>query len=272
MSGHRGKFRWGISYIPGESFVHSLDPRTKLFVLVIVSIGSLLSGNPLIIGIFLATVLCFAAASGIFREWMHSMRILVPILIITILVDLFFSSSKYSYGTIFYSGDLWILHAEVSYGSVMFAISMVLRIMTIGGFSFLFIMTTPYNKFIKSLSLAGVPKTFTFSLGYALKSINSLSHDASEIIAAQRSRGLVFNRELLFREPVRILSIFVPMVVTVMNRADQVSDAMQCRGYGLNKKPTMYMPPVMEKKDYILLCVVILILAISILIGSFFVG
>ena len=103
-----------------------------------------------------------------------------------------------------------------------------------------------------------------------MKSINSLSHDASEIIAAQRSRGLVFNRELLLREPVRILSIFVPMVVTVMNRADQVSDAMQCRGYGLNKKPTMYTPPVMKKKDYILLSAVFVVLAGSILIGYFF--
>lgn len=269
MAAH-AKTKSGIVYIPKDSIVHRLDPRTKLFALILISLGSLLSSDLAGIGIMVALVVGFVAASGIVREWLHAMRILVPILLITIVIDVFFTAGRYSGGEILYSGDLWIFHLKATGGTLLFAASMALRIIAVGGFSFLFVMTTPYDSFVKSLTLLGVPKIFTFSLGYALKSVSSLSQDATNILDAQKSRGLALDRDLVLKHPQKLLSVFVPMVVSVMNRADQVSDAMQCRGYGQCRSPTMYRAPKMGIRDYTAVSIVLSVMMISLLYAWYF--
>lgn len=264
------KIKRGIVYIPKESLFHGLDPRTKFFALIAISIGSLITSNLYAVGFMVAAVLGLVAASRVLREWLYAMRILIPVLLITIVVDVFFTAAKYPYGGTLYSGDVWFLHIEATWGTILFAASMTLRIIVIGGLSFLFVMTTPYNSFVKSAALLGVPRILTFSMGYALRSVTFLSQDAANIIDAQRSRGLVFDRDLVLKRPLKFLAIFVPMVVSVMNRADQVSNAMQCRGYGLHENPTMYAAPEMGRRDYAALSIVIAVLAMSLLCTWYF--
>jgi energy-coupling factor transport system permease protein len=271
MRMHTKKKR-GIVYIPKESIIHGLDPRTKLFALVAVSIGSLVASDLYALGVMVALVLGSAAVSGVLREWVHAMRILVPVLLITIVIDAFFTAARYPSGGTLYSGDIWFLHLEATWGTVLFAASMALRIIAIGGLSFLFVMTTPYDSFVKSVTLLGVPRVFTFSLGYALRSVTSLSQDAVNIVDAQSSRGLVFDRDLVLKRPLRLLAVFVPMVVSVMNRADQVSDAMQCRGYGLSRSPTMYRAPEMGRRDYAALSIVVAVVVADLLYACYFAG
>lgn len=258
------KIKRGMAYIPGDSLVHELDPRTKLFILIAVSAGAILSGNSFSVIIMFAFVVGLVLLSGLLRKWIRSLGILVPLIVITILVDSLFTSSANPYGGTIFSADIWFLHLEMTFGSLKYAATMSLRIITIAGFSFLFVMTTRYNQFVKSLSLAGLPKTFAFSLGYALKSVTSLSSDAGEIIDAQTSRGLVIDKDLVLKRPARLLSIFVPMTVSVMERAHQVSDAMQCRGYGLHQKTTIYGAPSMKKTDYLMIGISTAVLVLNI--------
>jgi len=265
------KMKRGLRYIHGDSVIHQLDPRTKLFALISISIASLLSTNLLVIGIICVFVLACAAVSGLFKKWIHEMYILLPMVITIIVIDLFFTSRDYPYGGVLYSGDLWFLHLEATLGTVLFATAMSLRILAIGGFSFLFVMTTPYDLFVKSIRLLGVPQIFTFSLGYALRSVTALSSDLVNIMDAQRSRGLVFNREMLFKNPLKFLSLFVPMVVSVMNRSDQVSDAMQCRGYGLRDNPSIYRSPCLRRIDYCAFFIVFAVVALVIAVMKYLV-
>lgn len=266
------KKKRGIVYIPKDSIVHGLDPRTKLFALVAVSIGSLIASDLYVLVIMVALVIGSVAVSGVLREWVHALRILVPVLLITIVVDVFFTAGRHPFGGTLYSGDLWFLHIEATWGTVLFAASMALRIVVIGGSSFLFVMTTPYDSFVKSAALLGIPRTFTFSLGYALRSVTSLSQDAANIVDAQSSRGLAFDRDLVLKRPLKLLAVFVPMVVSVTNRADQVSDAMQCRGYGLSRNPTMYRAPEMGRQDYAALSFIVAAVAVGLLYAYYFAG
>lgn len=268
----RTKKKRGIVYVPKDSIVHGLDPRTKFFALVAVSIGSLMANDLYALGIMVALVLGSVVVSGVLREWVHAMRILVPVLLVTIVIDVFFTAARYPSGGTLYSGEIWFLHLEATWGTVLFAAAMTLRIIAIGGLSFLFVMTTPYDSFVKSVTLLGVPRVFTFSLGYALRSVTSLSQDAANIVDAQSSRGLIFDRDLVLKRPLKLLAVFVPMVVSVMNRADQVSDAMQCRGYGLSQSPTMYRAPGMGRRDYAALSIIIAVVIAGLLYAYSFAG
>ena len=241
----------GICYIQNDSPVHRLDPRTKLLMLIFLSISVLFDTDLLKTFILFAAVIFAAYASGIFRQWIRSLRLILPFLFFIVLIDAFFCSVHY--GAVFFSANFWIFHPMLTQGSLNFAASMGLRLLAIGGFSFLFIMTTTYSDFVKSLRAMNFPGMLSFSLGFALKSVTSLSADAGSIMDAQRSRGLEFDRDSVLKNREKMFSLFVPMTVSVMNRSSNVCDAMQCRGFGSCEKTTIHNPVLLKKIDLVVL-------------------
>lgn len=245
----RKKMKKGICYIPNDSPVHRLDPRTKLFMLILLSISVLLDTDLLKTFLLFIAVIFAAYASGIFRQWVISLRFILPFLFFIVLIDAFFCSVHS--GAVFFSADFWIFHPKLTQGSIIFAASMGLRLLAIGGFSFLFIMTTTYSDFVKSLRAMKFPGMLSFSLGFALKSVTSLSSDAGSIMDAQRSRGLEFDRDSIIKNREKIFSLFVPMTVSVMNRSSNVCDAMQCRGFGSCERTSIHNPVLLKKIDLV---------------------
>ncbi|WOF15318.1 energy-coupling factor transporter transmembrane protein EcfT [Methanoplanus sp. FWC-SCC4] len=243
------KMKKGICYIQKDSPVHRLDPRTKLLILILLSVSVLIDANLLRTLLLFGVVLFAAYISGLFSKWAGALRYILPFMIFIVVIDAFFCS--FHSGTEFFSADFWIFHPRVTEGSVNFAASMGVRLLAIGGFSFLFIMTTSYSDFVKSLQAMKIPRMLSFSLGFALKSITSLSGDLHAIMDAQRSRGLEFDRDSIIKNSDKMFSLFVPMTVSVMNRSSNVCDAMQCRGYGSCREPTVHNPPVYGKNDFI---------------------
>ncbi|GAB7016588.1 energy-coupling factor transporter transmembrane component T family protein [Methanogenium cariaci] len=259
MSGAKGrKKKKGIVYIPGDSLIHSLDPRTKLLLLIVFSIMSFLTMNLLVMSLIFACIMALAYTSGLFRKWMHSLRLVIPLILFVFIIDLFFSYEHS--GIELFSAQIGFIHAYATEGSLYFSISMVIRLLIIAGFSFLFIMTTRYSDFVKSLQRMRVPHVISFSLGYALSSTTTLSRDANNVIDAQKSRGLEFDRGSPIKKMDKLLSLFIPMTVIMLNRSSQVSDAMQCRGYGNAKRPSLYRAPALGTDDVQVLVVLVLFL------------
>ena len=253
------KRKRGITYIPGDSYLHQLDPRSKLFLLITISLCSLLTSSfAVMIMIFLGVCL-LASFSGVLREWAYSLRFFIPLLIFVVIIDAFFAA-EYGTGTVIWACQWWIFSPVLTTGRVAFAAAMMFRLLSIGGFSFLFIMTTPYNRFIQSLRGMHVPQILCFSLGYALRSVTQLSRDMRNIMDAQRSRGLEYNVKTLRKNPEFALSLAIPMVVSVLHRSEQVSDAMQCRGYGGLTSASVYRPAVFPYRDWIVLLISVIVL------------
>lgn len=239
-----------ISYINGDSFVHNLDPRTKLFILVLISLTAFISSELTVAILLFILVSVMAFFSGLFAEWLKSLRLIVPLLMFIVLIELFFCPE--SSGEIFFSGQAGILNPVLSEGSIGYSAFLGFRLLSIAGISFLFILTTGYSDFIKSLQLMKIPSIITFSMGYALRATTVLSGDANAVMDAQRSRGLEFDRNSFFRNRNKLIALFIPLTVTVLNRSSQVSDAMQCRGYGSEEKETIYNPPSFKRNDLVI--------------------
>ena len=235
IAGKTGRRGHLIPYIAGDSVVHRLDPRTKLALLLGFSLLTLLTESPVVMLLLLGAVAAAAALSGLMRPWLHALRMLIPFMIVIIVLDLFFTSQ--ASGTVWWSAQWWLLAPALTSGGTAFTIAMALRLFAIGGVSFLFVMTTSFDDFVGSLRAMHVPDTFSFSLGFALKSVEHLSRDASSILDAQRSRGLGIDRGLM-RNTTGMLSIFIPLTVSVLRRSDEVADAMQCRGFGREERTT----------------------------------
>jgi energy-coupling factor transport system permease protein len=233
-----GKAREKLRYIKGDSFLHRLDPRTKILMLFIfISSAMLTVDTALNLAIFIA-LLVLAVSSGAFRHWLNILWRVAPIIAVIVVFDSLFS--HVSSGPVLFSTQQWILRITVTPGSIVYALTLGMRFLTLIGMSALFIMTTQFEDFVAGLRKLHVPYILALSLGLALRSITLLTADLKAITDAQRSRCLELDARSILQRADRLLSLAVPTVVCLIYRSRNVSSAMYCRGYGHTGRPTLY--------------------------------
>lgn len=271
MSDHRhgpgkkrrgGKAREKLRYLPGESFVHRLDPRTKIILLLAFSSAALLTVDTVInLGIFMA-LLALAYLTDAFRHWSKMLWRVAPLIAVIVIFDSLFS--HVAWGPTLFAMNQWILRISLTPGSIAYAITVGIRFLTILGMSFLFIMTTQFEDFVAGLRKLHVPYVIALSLGLAFRSITLLSADLKAIVDAQRSRCLELDARNLLQGIDRLLPLAVPATVCLIYRSRNVSSAMLCRGYGHTAGPTFYSRLRLGRDDCIVLsCIVCGVIAIA---------
>ena len=256
-----------LRFTPGDSFLHRLDPRTKLFALLVVSGVSLLFSSLAVLVVAFVFGLLLAAISGLLNRFLRALTLISPIFILVIVLDSLFS--KVSSGTVYYSAQIGFLHPEVSTGSILFALAMGFRLLTLAGISVLFIMTTSHDDFIRSLRGMRVPPTIAFSLGYALRSTTALTDDTRQIMDAQRSRGLEFDRGNFIKNRDKLVALFIPSTVSLLKRSKNTADAMQARGFRQSVSHSCYKSPVFGRPDLLMGLLLFALVLILLVINRF---
>lgn len=251
----------GVSFMPGNTWLHRLDPATKTAALVIISATAFLIEDPLPVLVLFGGIVFIAALSHLFRPFIQALRFLAPLFLFVLVIDAFFPRAIS--GAVYFTTDIGPLLITLSEGGILFSLAMGFRLLVVGGYSFLFIMTTPFSEFVGSMRALGLPNTLAFSLGYALRSVSALTADVAGIMDAQRSRGLEFDRGNLLENRHKVLALFVPATVSVLSRARQVSEAMECRGFGCTDRPTRYGRRSVTREDAYLILLVLVYAALA---------
>ncbi len=115
---------------------------------------------------------------------------------------------------------------------------------------------------MKPLRWIGVP-TYIFSMmiSLTLRSIPTLLEETEKIMKAQTSRGADFNESSIKQKIGQIVALLIPVFVISFNRADDLSNAMEARGYIIGEKRTKLDIYQIKFKDIFILSMTILILA-----------
>lgn len=79
---------------------------------------------------------------------------------------------------------------------------------------------------------------FAMLISLTLRFIPTLLSESKKIMAAQASRGVDFNEGSLKDKVNQIISLLIPMFVISFKRADELSNAMEARGYIIGAKRT----------------------------------
>lgn len=104
-------------------------------------------------------------------------------------------------------------------------------------------MTTDLNygfEYVMSpLKIIKVPvEVFAMMLSLILRYIPTLLFETEKIIKAQASRGLDFNESKLKDKVMQIIALLIPIFIISITRAEELSDAMEARGYIIGEKRT----------------------------------
>ena len=219
-------------FFPGDSFVHRLDPRTKLIMVVLYIVALFVAANwisYLMVFIFLAVSIKISTIS--LKTITRGMKPVLMIVVFTGILNLFFTQGTHEIFTIFG----WTLTWE----AVERAFFMVLRIMMLITGTFLLTYTTSPIALTDGLeSLLGPLKVLRFPVHelsmmmcIALRFIPTLIEETDKIISAQKARGADFESGSLMDRAKALVPILVPLFISAFRRADELATAMECRCY-----------------------------------------
>lgn len=219
-------------FFPGESFVHRLDPRTKLILLLLYIICLFTASSWISYGVvfFFLIVTIFVSKIPL-KSILHGMKPLILILVFTGILNLFFTGGE----TVLAS--FWVI--TITLEGVARALFMVMRILMLISGTFLLTYTTSPIALTDGLELLlGPLKIIRFPVHelsmmmcIALRFIPTLIEEADKIMSAQKARGADFESGNIFTRVKALVPILVPLFIGAFRRADELATAMECRCY-----------------------------------------
>jgi energy-coupling factor transport system permease protein len=219
-------------YVPGESFVHRLDPRIKiilsfLFIINLFVINSFI-GYLFVLAFIVLTVLISKLS---FKYLYKGLKPVFVLLVITAVLNMFMTTG----GNLIFQWGIFKIYDE----GLRTAIFMVLRLVfLIIGTSVLTLTTSPIEltdgieRLLNPFKKIGVPAhELAMMMTIALRFIPTLMDETDKIMKAQMARGADFESGNLFTKAKSLIPILVPLFISSFRRADELAMAMEARCY-----------------------------------------
>ncbi len=253
-------------YYPGDSFVHKMDARFKLFLslVYIVFIFFIKSyfGYAVTAAFILVTVLASRIPMG---TVLRSVKGILMLVIFTSLLNLFLVDD----GEVIVK--FWVF--DITDQAVDFTIMMALRlVLLVMGTSVLTLTTTPTDLTDGLESLMKPLKAIKFPvhdvaiiMSIALRFIPTLMDETQRIINAQKARGADFDTGNLFKRAKAMIPVLVPLFVSAFRRADELAFALDARCYNATDNRTKMKKPHVTYRDFVGTAVVLGYVAVVLL-------
>ena len=219
-------------YVPGDSFLHRLDPRSKLLLTLAYIVAIFMVQGP---GGYLLSALlvyaCARAASLPFRFLLRGLKPLRFVILFTAVINLFMNGG----GDILFK--VGFLRATWSglYTALFFAFRLLFLVL---GTSILTLTTSPIaltdaiERLLSPLRAIRFPAhELAMMMTIALRFIPTLIEEADKIMKAQSARGADFESGNMFKRAKALIPLLIPLFISAFRRAGELAMAMEARCY-----------------------------------------
>ncbi|APQ71488.1 transporter [Clostridium botulinum] len=252
-------------YIPGDSFVHKLDPRVKIIISLIYIIDLFIVNNfKGYIFIVLFTLAAILISQIKFKYIYKGLKPILILVIITAVLNLFLTPGD----TLLFKWKFITIYKE----GVRLAIFMVLRLVfLIIGTSLLTLTTSPIEltdgieKLLNPLRKIGVPAhELAMMMTIALRFIPTLMDETDKIMKAQMARGADFESGNLIQRAKNLIPLLVPLFISSFRRADELAMAMEARCYRGGEGRTRMKELSLSSRDFVAAAFTFILVILSI--------
>lgn len=230
-------------FIDTGSFIHKLDSRTKLLLLIEFIVFIFLADGYLSLALLFGFVVCAMFVSRVpILMYLKNIKSILPVIILTAVLNVFYASS----GRVLV--DWWIF--TITTGGILRAVYMALRIvLLILASALLSYTTSPTSltgaiesllKPLKYIGLGNAVHTMAMTMTIALRFIPTLIEETGRIMNAQKARGADLESGSLLRRIKALLPILIPLLISSVRRASELAEAMECRCYNGGEGRTKY--------------------------------
>ena len=238
-------------YLDKGTWIHRLDPRTKMIGVLIVFSICLCFNDPIYMAaISLTTALVAISAKALPNFWRLRFILILLIAFSSVMWPFFIKGPTplWSWGSL-----------EVSRESVLYGMAMGLRLVTFIGTGLIFLSTTRTEELTNGLIRMGCPYPVAFALSTALRLIPTFAGAGAAIVQAQVSRGLDLESGNIFSRIGKFIPQAVPLFIYAIRHTNLLAMALESKGFSPESKRTMYYEPQMRGIDYAVLVSLIVI-------------
>ena len=237
-------------YTNFNTAVHRLDPRNKILLSLLLLVAVFLkvsswSSTLIISGLFLLFLVIVMLISKIsILNLFKSLKAMWLLIVFLLIIYVFIPNPNYNPAHVaFYIGTYPVNYdAFYQSGYIILRIVMMLMITMI-----LTSTTSPMNLtygmewYMTPLKVVKFPSHIVaMTLSIALRFIPTLLDETDRIIKAQSSRGVDFYHGGFFKRFGAIISLIIPLFVSAITRSEDLSNAMEARGYDPYAKRSKY--------------------------------
>ena len=228
-------------YLPLDSIIHKLDPRVKIISLIIILVAIFVPDSwyvYLVLFIFEFIVLLLSKTK--IKMILKAFKPMLFMVIILTLINIFTIRT----GDVLLEISTFKIYSDAIFNTLFIIARLFLMIILT---TILTATTKPLDLTLgieylfKPLTKLGFPShEIAMMISIALRFIPIIIEETMRIMQSQKSRGVDFD-EGKFSEKIKaILSLIIPLFSVAFERAYELADAMEARGYVPDKPRTRY--------------------------------
>jgi len=254
-------------YIPGRSFVHRLDPRSKLLFTLLFVFLIFLADEPRTYLFLIGFTLLSLFASRISLTYLfRSLKPIIWLILLTVLVHVFMTKG----GNIVWEWKWITVYEEGVRQAILISVRLIVLIVMA---SLLTLTTSPLDltdgieRLLQPATRFGFPAhDLAMMMSIALRFIPTLLEEMDKIMKAQMSRGAYFDSGGLVKRTQALVPLLIPLFVSAFRRAEELALAMEARGYRGAIGRTKLRELAWTRTDGVFLVIVIILVALFFLI------
>ena len=221
-----------LEYVPGDSFLHKMNPVAKLIAAFLLVIACFATSNFVLLAIVLAIDIFLAVQCNMVKQTIGLARAVAIFSVLLAVIALLFTPQ----------GDVLVAlpWGYIGTGSVLAAVLIIVRLVACAVPLFLVFYVTKMNDMANSLvKVLHVPYKYAFTFMSTVHFIPVFMNDMAGIMEAQTARGVEFDGGLV--KKIRLMvPLCVPLLVSSVRKTNSAAIAAEVRGFNLRTRESGY--------------------------------
>lgn len=259
-----------FNYIERKSAIHNLTGATKFICLLLWSFAAMYTYDTRFLAILsIGSFVLFAVGHIHLKDVSFMLGFTAAFLVMNNILIYVFSPQ---HGVTIYGSCTYLFGLTGKYAptaeQLFYHLNYFLKYLATIPIVLLFVTTTNPSEFAASLNKIGVKYSVAYSVALALRYIPDVQRQYHEISQAQQARGIEMSKKASLVNRLKSASaILIPLVLSSVDRIDIISNAMELRGFGKDKKRSWYMAKRFKTGDIVSIVVCALLVVIVVILN-----
>lgn len=220
-------------YLAGDSWLHRMDPRAKLWMVLLAGVAALMFKQIVVLlGLLLLAHLALLSARVPWDRIRWLWARLAPLLVMILILQPLFAPGP--------GPDLWRLGpVRLTVAGILDGVSFALRTATLAFVAAVLLLTTDSARLVRGLVKLGLPYTWGLMVGLAIRYLPTTYGLFVTVSEAQQARGWIIGKGGFLRRVRSYLPILVATIIGALRLADSLGLALAARGLGYPARRTV---------------------------------
>lgn len=221
-------------YLPGASWLHRLDPRAKLWMVLLAGlVGLLFQQIGVLAGLLLLTQGALLSAGAPWERMRWLWARLLPLLALILILQPLFAPGP--------GPDLLRLGPlRLTVAGLLAGLSFALRAASLTFVAAGLLLTTEPSELVQGLVKLGLPYPWGLTVGLAIRYLPTTYGLFVAVREAQEARGWILDRGNVIRRARAYVPILVATIISALRLSDQLGLALAARGLGYPARRTTW--------------------------------